>query len=305
MRLFANKNRFLSKVALFVLMPLLVAAPLVTVWSDAVYAATQYTVTFNAHGGKLKRSEKTKKITKAARDDTLYGTLPSPTKSKADFLGWYTKNKGGKHITATSKITKDITLHARWSKCTVTYDLNGGKWPKSTKGGPCEVGKAAPTKPAPVKTGKKFKTWVKPAPGGSGNPVENPIMVAGVNKVQAAWKDDPTAKDTSGGNGNSGEGTPVDNVKACDETSIIKVGCTEEGDGIWKVLQIILNIMTGGVAILAVIGIILGAIKYVTAVDKDENVKKAKDNIRAAVVGLIIWGALYAILQFLIPGGLF
>jgi|GEM_PF-3214911 len=78
--------------------------------------AKQYKVTFNANGGSVKTKSKT-----VAKGYT-YGTLPSPTRSKYAFKGWYTKKSGGTKITKDAKVslTKNQTLYAQWSKVSVS-----------------------------------------------------------------------------------------------------------------------------------------------------------------------------------------
>jgi hypothetical protein len=75
--------------------------------------------------------------------------------------------------------------------------------------------------------------------------------------------------------------------------------------GIWGVLLLILNIMTTGVGVLAVAGIVYGSVLYASAGDSAEQVKKAKGIILNVVIGLIAFGLMYALLNFLIPGGIF
>lgn len=83
----------------------------------------------------------------------------------------------------------------------------------------------------------------------------------------------------------------------------------ESGDakdnGIWKLLILVLNIMTAGVGILAVGGIVYGSILYTTASDKAEQTKKAIGLITNVVLGLIAYALMYLVLNFLIPGGIF
>ncbi len=78
-----------------------------------------------------------------------------------------------------------------------------------------------------------------------------------------------------------------------------------ENNGIWALLLIALNIMTAGVGILAVGGIVYGAILYTTAEDKADQVKKATGIIQNVVIGLVMFALMYAALNFLIPGGIF
>lgn len=93
------------------------------------------------------------------------------------------------------------------------------------------------------------------------------------------------------------------------ETAIIKCDAQNSGDvsdnGIWALLLIAINIMTAGVGVLAVAGIVYGSIMYTTAEDKADQVKKATDIITNVVIGLVVFALMWAGLNFLIPGGVF
>ncbi|MCL2869190.1 hypothetical protein FWF48_00030 [Candidatus Saccharibacteria bacterium] len=110
-----------------------------------------------------------------------------------------------------------------------------------------------------------------------------------------------TGASLGGGSSNSGS----TGVKGCDETSIISVDCDDKGSGIWGLLGIILNIMTVGVGILAVAGIAFAAVIYITAEGSPDRLKKAKTWIFNVVLGLVLYGLLWAIMQFFVPGGVF
>lgn len=74
---------------------------------------------------------------------------------------------------------------------------------------------------------------------------------------------------------------------------------------VWKILLLVLNIMTAGVGILAVGGIVYGAILYTTSSESQDQTKKAKEVIRNVVIGIIAYAGMYLLLNFLIPGGIF
>jgi uncharacterized repeat protein (TIGR02543 family) len=80
---------------------------------DEKPAAKQYTVKFLPNGGKVVGAA-SKKVTKNAK----YGKLPTASRKKYSFKGWYTKKKGGIKITSSKKatISKNQTLYAQWSK---------------------------------------------------------------------------------------------------------------------------------------------------------------------------------------------
>jgi hypothetical protein len=93
------------------------------------------------------------------------------------------------------------------------------------------------------------------------------------------------------------------------KTSVIQ--CNQGGGkavadtGAWGLLLVILNIMTGGVGILAVGGIVYASILYTTAEDRAEQTKKAIQIIANIVLGVIAYGAMYILLNFIVPGGIF
>lgn len=93
------------------------------------------------------------------------------------------------------------------------------------------------------------------------------------------------------------------------ETSIISCsqggGTSAKDSGVWGVLLIAINILTAGIGILAVGGIAYAAVLYSSAADNAGQVEKAKEIIRNIVLGLIAFGAMYMLLNFLIPGGIF
>lgn len=93
------------------------------------------------------------------------------------------------------------------------------------------------------------------------------------------------------------------------KTSIIGGGgCyTDDGDGsgVYELLLIILNILTAGVGVLGVLGLVISGITYLTARDNEQQVAKAKNRILQIVIGLAVYAVLYLGLQFIIPGGIF
>lgn len=82
-----------------------------TVSADITYyahwSANQYVITFNANGG-IGGTDK-----KLAYDTTL-GALPEPTHDSFDFGGWWTATSGGTQVSASTKVTGDVTYYAHW-----------------------------------------------------------------------------------------------------------------------------------------------------------------------------------------------
>lgn len=79
---------------------------------------------------------------------------------------------------------------------------------------------------------------------------------------------------------------------------------SRDSDGIAGLLFLTLQILTAGVGIVAVGGLIYGGILYTSAGDSPEKVKKAIEVIRNVIIGIIAYFLMAALLNFLIPGGI-
>ena len=107
---------------------------------------------------------------------------------------------------------------------------------------------------------------------------------------------------TTGAEGNNNCGVDTEIIK-CDPGSTTGGGVT--GNGVWALLLIAINILTGLVGIAAVGGIVYGAILYTSSGGNAEQTKKAIEFIRNVVIGIIAYGVMFSFLNFIIPGGLF
>lgn len=70
------------------------------------------------------------------------------------------------------------------------------------------------------------------------------------------------------------------------------------------ILKFVLNLLVYGLGVAAVLGTIIAAIMYLTARDNEQQVVKAKTRLYEVVIGLVAWAVMFALLQWLIPGGL-
>lgn len=86
-------------------------------------------------------------------------------------------------------------------------------------------------------------------------------------------------------------------------TSIIK--CDDNEDGIGYLLSLVAKILSGIIGVLAVVMIVVAGAKYASAGDSPEKVKEAKTMITNVVIGVVIYVFLVAIVDYLVPGGLF
>jgi hypothetical protein len=99
----------------------------------------------------------------------------------------------------------------------------------------------------------------------------------------------------------------------CGSTDTSVINCPQTGGnttdpsktGIWGLLEVILNILTAGVAVVAVGGVVYGSVLYTAAGGNAEQVKKARDIIRNTIFGLVVYALMFAFLNYLIPGGIF
>ncbi|MDB5179834.1 MAG: hypothetical protein JWN12_466 [Candidatus Saccharibacteria bacterium] len=89
----------------------------------------------------------------------------------------------------------------------------------------------------------------------------------------------------------------------CSDGSIPSKAVTDTG--VWGILLLAINILTAGVGIAAIGGIVYGAILYTSAGGSPEQVKKAMGIITNVVIGVIAYALMFSGLNFLIPGGLF
>ena len=84
-----------------------------------------YTVTFNANGGTV--SEKSRSV----KSGKTVGTLPTATRGKFRFDGWFTASSGGTKVTSSTVIAKSVTFYAHWTRI---YPLEVDIMPNSGDG---------------------------------------------------------------------------------------------------------------------------------------------------------------------------
>ena len=59
--------------------------------------------------------------------------------------------------------------------------------------------------------------------------------------------------------------------------------------------------MTIGIAILAVLGITIAGVQYLSAGGSEDKTRKAKTRISEIIIGLAVYAAVYALLKWLLP----
>ena len=102
--------------------------------------------------------------------------------------------------------------------------------------------------------------------------------------------------------GNNGCGTDTA-IITCGNVDVTQDGV--ENTAIWSILLTAINILTAGIGIVALGGVVYAAILYTSAGGNAEQTKKAMTIIADIVIGVVAYALMYAGLNFLIPGGLF
>jgi uncharacterized repeat protein (TIGR02543 family) len=153
----------------------------------AKWTINRYTVTFDLKGGTIGSS--TSNPTQPATLNGTESALPVPAKLGHTFGGWYTAvNGGGTAFTATTSVTADITVYAKWTRIIVTFNLSGGNIsgdatnPTQTATDSGTV--SLPT--APRRTGYTFGGWYTAA-NGSGDQFDGQTVVMADITVYAKW----------------------------------------------------------------------------------------------------------------------
>jgi hypothetical protein len=78
-----------------------------------------------------------------------------------------------------------------------------------------------------------------------------------------------------------------------------------QSTGVWGILLLGINILTAGVGVVAIVGVVYGSILYTSAGGSAEQIKKAMTIFTNIVIGVVVYALMYSGLNFLIPGGLF
>ena len=91
----------------------------------------------------------------------------------------------------------------------------------------------------------------------------------------------------------------------CGGTETSLISCDTKENGVLGLLLLALNILTAGIGIVAIGGIIYAAILWTTAEDKSAQITKSKTTIFNVILGLTAYALLFGLVQFLVPGGVF
>lgn len=111
-------------------------------------------------------------------------------------------------------------------------------------------------------------------------------------------------EDDTPAEGPKGAGVEGSDKRCGAEARVNILECDTEGGAaaLGNVLRIFIIVLTTGVGIAAVGGIAYSAIQYAGAQDNQSNLSSARERIRNIVIGLLLYGFLIAIVNWLVPG---
>lgn len=133
-------------------------------------------------------------------------------------------------------------------------------------------------------------------------------LVIKANPVIAQASDQPVllAADTTGKANDLGEVNLPDEGTDCGGINIgFDVNCTDKDNPIYAYVGGISKFLAVGVGVVLVLAFVISGFQYITAQDNPQQVSGAKNHIFNAIVGLIAYIFMFAILQWLVPGGVF
>ena len=94
-------------------------------------------------------------------------------------------------------------------------------------------------------------------------------------------------------------------IQRCVNTNLFGQVCDYcDGGAIFKILAQFIQILTILIGTIAVLGIVIAGIMYITSSSDVDRQTKAKRRLFEIVIGLLCYGTLFAFMEFIIPGGI-
>lgn len=154
----------------------------------AQWAATSYTLTYDANGGSV--SPSTKEIVYGDE----YGTLPTPSRPGYTFVGWYTDLSYSYQIISSSTYQEedDSRIYAKWQGNTYVLTLYpnyplGGKLDGFYSQNNISYGSTYGELPVLTRTGYIFDGWYDLATGGNKITSEDLYLIEASSDLYAHW----------------------------------------------------------------------------------------------------------------------
>lgn len=85
-------------------------------------------------------------------------------------------------------------------------------------------------------------------------------------------------------------------------TSILPKSWCDNKDAPTKILNLVLYVITAGVGVVALAGVIITGVQYASARDDEGQVIAAKERMRNITIGLFLWAAMFALIKWLVVG---
>jgi hypothetical protein len=152
------------------------------------------------------------------------------------------------------------------------------------------------------------------------------LMVAGVAVLAALVMPSralavqaPVCQNTNANGDCVDTGTPggVDNVPIVAPAPCVKIAipifsgtnrCVPNdkasGGAVVNYLRDVLKLLSGAVGIVIILMLVIAGIQYITSVGDPARIKAAKNRVTNAIIALVLFLMMFAILGFLIPGGI-
>lgn len=101
--------------------------------------------------------------------------------------------------------------------------------------------------------------------------------------------------------------TPAKSNAGCGSIQTQVISCSDKvgGNPIYSLLIMLVNFLAVGVGIAVVIGVLIGAYKYIMSNGNAGQVEDAKKTITNSIIALFLFAFMYAFINFLVPGGVF
>lgn len=88
-------------------------------------------------------------------------------------------------------------------------------------------------------------------------------------------------------------------------STTINFGCSHSGNPVIDLLFAVIRFLTAGVGVVVIAVVIIGGVQYVTAQGEPQKQAAARGRVINALLALLFYLFIFAILQWLIPGGIF
>ncbi len=152
----------------------------------AHWSQSAYTVTLDPNGGSVAPTKF------AVVSGQAYGSLPTPTRSGYNFVGWFTAKTGGTQVYSSTiySLSGNQTLYAHWEQAapttyTVTLNANGGSVAPTAI--TVTAGGTYSNLPTPTRSGYTFKGWFTASSGGTQITNSTVVNLTGNQTLYAQW----------------------------------------------------------------------------------------------------------------------